>query len=254
VDAEEYRRMAQVESTHWWYASTRALLQQLLIERLPEGGRFLDVGGGTGATGAWLADRGQLVVADIEPSAVDSYRQHHTVAGAVAADLNALPFDAASFDAVLCVTVLCHRAVPSPVHAVGELARVLRPGGVLCLQEPGVRRLRRAHDRVTHTGRRFSRRDLAGLVVGAGLELERSTGAYSFLVPPAVVKMLLERDETSSDLDRNAGGLGGVLGTTAGIERRLLRRVDIPAGLSVVAVGRKPEGPGERHSGVRSSG
>ena len=239
MDADEYRRMAEVESTHWWYASTRALLQQLLADQLRPGGRFLDVGGGTGATGAWLAEHGDLVVADIEPFAVDSYRQHHTVTGAVASDLNALPFASESFDAVLCVTVLCHRAVPSPAHAVGELARVLRPGGVLCLQEPGVRRLRRAHDRVTHTGRRFSRRDLAGLVTGAGLELERSTGAYSFLVPPATVKTLLERGETSSDLDRNPGGLGGALAATARLERRLLRHVDLPAGLSVLAVGRR---------------
>jgi SAM-dependent methyltransferase len=246
MDADEYRRMAEVESTHWWYAATRTLLQQLLADRLRPGGRFLDVGGGTGATGAWLADHGELVVADIEPTAVDSYRQHHTVAGAVAADLNSLPFASASFDAVLCVTVLCHRAVPSPAHAVGELARVLRPGGLLCLQEPGVRRLRRAHDRVTHTGRRFSRRDLADLVVGAGLDLERSTGAYSFLVPPAAAKMLLERGETSSDLDRNPGGLGGALGATASVERRLLRHVDLPAGLSVLAVGRRSGGDTSR--------
>jgi SAM-dependent methyltransferase len=240
MDADEYRRMAEVESTHWWYASTRALLQQLLAGQLPAGGRFLDVGSGTGATGAWLADHGELVVADIEPLAVDWYRRHHTVSSTVVADLHELPFASASFDAVLCVTVLYHRSVPSPARAVGELARVLRPGGVLCLQEPGVRRLRRAHDRVTHTGRRFSRRDLASLVVGAGLDLERSTGAYSFLVPPAAAKMLLERGETASDLDRNPGGLGGALTATASVERRLLRRVDLPAGLSVLAVGRRP--------------
>jgi SAM-dependent methyltransferase len=157
----------------------------------------------------------------------------------VAADINHLPFAPASFDAVLCVTVLCHRSIASPARAVGELARVLRPGGVLCLQEPGVRRLRRAHDRVTHTGRRFSRRDLAGLVGEAGLQLERSTGAYSFLVPPAAAKTLVERGETSSDLDRNPGGLGGVLGAAAALERRVLQRLDLPFGLSVLAVARR---------------
>ena len=72
------------------------------------------------------------------------------------------------------------------------MARVLRPGGVLCLWEPGVRRLWRAHDRVTHTGRRFSRRDLARMVAENGLEVERSTGAYAYLVPPAAAKSLFE--------------------------------------------------------------
>jgi hypothetical protein len=52
------------------------------------------------------------------------------------------------------------------------------------------------------------------------------------------VKTLTERGDTSSDLDRHASGLGGVLGAAAATERRLLRHVSLPAGLSVVAVGR----------------
>ncbi len=79
-----------------------------------------------------------------------------------------LPLATGAFDAVVCVTVLCHRSIADPAAVVGELARVVRPGGVLCLWEPGVKRLDRAHDRVTHTGRRFSRRELAGYVTAPG--------------------------------------------------------------------------------------
>ena len=157
MELAEYRRMAEVEDAHWWYRSTRRLLQQLLDPHLPAGGRFLDLGCGTGATGAWLADRGELVGADFEPLALTLLRERHPGVAAAAADARALPFADASFDAALCVTVLCHRSIDSPAAVVGELARVVRPGGVVCLWEPGVRRLRRAHDRVTHTGRRFSR-------------------------------------------------------------------------------------------------
>ena len=239
MELDEYRRMAEVEERHWWYRSTRTLLQDLLGPRLANGGRFLDVGAGTGATGAWLAERGDLVASDVEPLALQLFREQHPALGLVGSDVNRLPFADASFDAVLCVTVLCHRSIPSPVRAVGELARVLRPGGVLCLWEPGVRRLHRAHDRVTHTARRFSRRDLAGLLTANGVTVERATGAYSFLVPAAAAKTVLERGETSSDLSRHASGLGGALGAAAALERRLLRRVSLPAGLSVVAVGRR---------------
>ena len=239
MELAEYRRMAEVEDVHWWYQSTRTLLQQLLGPLLPEGGRFLDVGCGTGATGAWLSDHGRLVGADFEPIALTLLRERHPDVAGAAADAAALPFADDSFDAALCVTVLCHRSIASPAAVVGELARVVRPGGVVGLWEPGVRRLRRAHDRVTHTGRRFSRRDLGGLLTANGLHVERSTGAYAFLVPAAALKTLLERGDTSSDLDRHAGGLGGVLGAVAGAERRALRRIDLPAGLSVVAVGKK---------------
>ena len=239
MELAEYRRMAEVEDVHWWYRSTRALLQQLLADSTGSGGRFLDVGCGTGATGGWLADRGDLVAVDFEREALTLFGERHDSIGLVAADAGRLPLATGAFDAVVCVTVLCHRSIADPAAVVRELARVVRPGGVLCLWEPGVKRLDRAHDRVTHTGRRFSRRELAGYVTGAGLTLERSTGAYSFLVPAAAAKTLVERGEVESDLDHHAGGLRGVLGGLASAERKVLRRVDLPFGLTVVAVGRK---------------
>ncbi len=132
------------------------------------GGRFLDVGAGTGATGAWLAEHGSLVASDFMPLALELNRERHEVPGQtldlVAADVTKLPFATGSFDLCLCVTVLCHQSIVDPAEAVRELARVVRPGGVVCLWEPGVRRLRRAHDRVTHSARRFSRRDLSELL------------------------------------------------------------------------------------------
>jgi hypothetical protein len=106
--------------------------------------------------------------------------------------------------------------------------------------EPGVRRLRRGHDAVTHTARRFSVGDMRRLAEGAGLEVVRATGAYSFLVPPAAVLALVERGEPQSDVGRNDTGMRGVLPALAGVERRLLRRVDIPFGLSAIVLARKP--------------
>lgn len=242
MELDEYRRMAEVEDSHWWYRATRALLRQLLEPLLPPHGTFLDLGAGTGATGAWLSERGRVVAADFEPLALTLNRERHPRTDVVVADACALPFADASLDAVLCVTVLCHRSITDPVDAVREMCRVLRPGGVVCLMEPGIRRLRRAHDRVTHTGRRFSRRDLVAVARAADLSIERATGAYSFLAPPAALKALTERGRTSSDLDRASTGLGGVLPAAAVFERRVLTRVDLPAGLSEILLGRRATG------------
>lgn len=239
MEMAEYRRMAETEETHWWYAATRSLLREVLGPQLSPGGTFLDVGAGTGATGAWLADVGTLVAVDFEYEALAMSRHRHPTQLPVAADAGELPIADASVDAVLCVTVLCHQSITSPTAVVREFARVVRPGGVVCLWEPGVRRLRRAHDRVTHTGRRFSRNDLARCATEAGLEVVRSTGAHSYLVPPAFVKSVLERGDVASDLDNHQGGLGGVLGATARCERALLRRTDLPFGLSVITLARR---------------
>ena len=81
----------------------------------------------------------------------------------------------------------------------------------------------------------------------AGLVVERCTGAYTFLLPPAVLLGWFERlrsgrgaGSPQSDVDRSPSGLGGVLGGLAAMERRVLRRTDLPGGLSVVAIARRP--------------
>jgi ubiquinone/menaquinone biosynthesis C-methylase UbiE len=49
------------------------------------------------------------------------------------ADAQALPFPDASFDTVVCTFALC--SIPDERRAVGEMIRVLRPGGLLLLAD-----------------------------------------------------------------------------------------------------------------------
>jgi hypothetical protein len=95
---------------------------------------------------------------------------------------------------------------------------------------------------VTHTARRFDLPTLRRLSTDAGLSVERATGAFTFLVPPAAALKVLERGKTSSDVGRNQSGVGGLFGRLASLERRVLRRRDLPFGLSAVVVASKPRG------------
>lgn len=117
---------------------------RFLVERVPGADRrVLDVAAGTGAVTALLAARGHRV------TAVDQSEQMLAAAARalrerglsdrvdlVRAEAEALPFDDASFDA-LTVTYLL-RYVADPAAALAELARVVRPGGVIASLEFGV--------------------------------------------------------------------------------------------------------------------
>jgi SAM-dependent methyltransferase len=116
------------------FTYSRMRLEQALAEHLPgtgDGLRALDVGCGTGHHMLALAARG-FDVAGVDGSRemLDAARLASPKAELHQADLAAVPFADASFDLILCIEVLRYLADPQP--CVGEMARVLRPGGV-CL-------------------------------------------------------------------------------------------------------------------------
>lgn len=91
---------------------------------VPAGGRWLDVGCGTGALTAAAREAGG-VVAGVDPSRGFVAGRRDVVVG----DARALPFRAGRFDAV--VSGLALNFVPDPARAVAECARVAAPGATV---------------------------------------------------------------------------------------------------------------------------
>lgn len=112
----------------------RDFLSPLIADPRLDGATVLDAGCGEGAHVAVLsalrAASPRLGVAlDIAMSGVrDARRQASTAWCGVHGDMSALPFAAASFDAVFSFGVL--HLTPSPRASLAELARVLKPGGL----------------------------------------------------------------------------------------------------------------------------
>jgi len=91
-------------------------------------GRVLDLGCGIGHSYRLLHPR-ETVGVDIDAAALAGQGRQTIVA-----DMRELPFGAEAFDAVLSVQSLEH--VPDPERVLGEVARVLRPGGVAVFVTP----------------------------------------------------------------------------------------------------------------------
>ena len=238
MEVEEYARIAAAEDDHWWYRNTRALMAELLQPWLGTDQRILDAGCGPGGNGAWLASHGRVIGVDLAQEALEFVRARRPATTPVLASAERLPFADGAFDVAVGITLLY--TVRDDVAALGELARVLRTGGALLLLEPAFASLRRAHDVTVHGLRRYRRHELAGLAERAGLRVQRSTYAYSFLAPPAAVLAVLERrgsqsaDDTGSDVERRA--LDRVFAPLAKAERRWLARRDVAVGTSAVVV------------------
>jgi demethylmenaquinone methyltransferase / 2-methoxy-6-polyprenyl-1,4-benzoquinol methylase len=113
--------------------------RRFLVSRLPrDGGHVLDVATGTGLVAAELVPRGFRVTGvDQSPEMLASARRRFGErVELVEASAEALPFEDASFDH-LTVTYLL-RYVEDPAATLVELARAVRPGGVVASLEFGV--------------------------------------------------------------------------------------------------------------------
>ena len=127
----------------WWSDDVRWVrtLKNLVPGRLTwfdrhidwQGRQVLDLGCAGGFMAEAMAARGANVTGiDPAAAAIEAARHHARGAGlSIGYDVGsgeALPYDAASFDAVVCVDVLEHVADLNKVLA--EVTRVLRPGGM----------------------------------------------------------------------------------------------------------------------------
>ena len=112
---------------------TRHVLARL---RLPAGALVADVACGDGATLSLLSRAGLLSVGvDVEPRAVALARRHAPV---VVGDAHALPLATGAYDVVLLECALSTFGDPST--ALAQVARVLRPGGLLAVTDVVLRR------------------------------------------------------------------------------------------------------------------
>jgi SAM-dependent methyltransferase len=245
LNPEEYRRMADLEGVQWWYVGMRRIARALLTPLLEAGGarprRLLDAGCGTGWNLQDLGIFGETHGVDLSPLAVITTRRRG--GRVIQGNLLGLPYANSSFDVVTSFDVLYHAWVPDDVQAVRELARVLKPGGLMLVKVPALKILWGAHDEAVHSRHRYTRGEVEDLLGRAGLRLVRSTYANSLLFPVLLLRRLLDRlfDRHGSDVALLPPLLEKIFRGLLGIEARLVGRFNLPLGASVFAVARKPD-------------
>ena len=242
MQSAEYYNLATVERTHWWYLGMAAIAADWLrqLPRVP-GGRILDVGCGTGEGLQWLAEFGCVYGLDRHPLALQLASRSDR-GPLVQADVGSLPFPDASFSIATAFDVLYHQAVADDGVALRDLARVLQPCGWLLLRVPAYDWLRGAHDKVVHTRRRYTRREVRSKLINAGFKPVRITYVNSLLLLPVLVWRLVQRMigcGCNSDVRQLPVWANGLLKAVLNLERSWLRRFNLPVGLSVLALARK---------------
>ncbi|WKZ39082.1 MAG: class I SAM-dependent methyltransferase [Anaerolineales bacterium] len=153
------------------------------VASLPVRGRLLDVGGGTGRVANAIRDLvDDVTIADVSFGMLKE--THPAALKPVCGYSESLPFADESFERVIMVDALHH--VVDHAHSAREMLRVLKPGGVLVIEEPDIRTF-----------------GVKLIAIAEKLLLMRS----HFLAPDQIVK-LFESGETST---KSADGTAWVI-------------------------------------------
>jgi SAM-dependent methyltransferase len=239
----ELRAMLHHDEHHWWYRGRRQVLRAVLDRLpLPCGARLLDAGCGSGRTLDELDGYGAATGLDISPVAVGYARArgHRDVrVGAV----EAMPFGDGCFDLATCLDVIEHTS--DDRATLGELRRVVRPGGLLVVTVPAHPALWSTHDEVNLHYRRYRRADLRDAATYAGWTVVSDTYFNSLLLGPAALVRWTRRLRSApagrSELDLTPTVLDRLLETPLAAEAALLARGGrVPLGLSLLVVLRRP--------------
>ncbi len=240
--------MYAAEDRLWWYLGLRENALALLgLDRAAGAGarRILDAGCGTGGMAARLTPFGTVVGIDLAKFAVAVCRERRGLAATAVASITELPFPDASFDLAVSMDVISDAGTGDDARALAELARVLRPGGRLCLNLPAYRWLAGEHDLAVETKRRYTRREVRALLRAAGFAPERLTYWNAALLPAVAAARALSRlrgrgaGEARSDVRVPPRPINRALLALVRAEGRLLRRIDLPAGSSILGVARR---------------
>jgi 2-polyprenyl-3-methyl-5-hydroxy-6-metoxy-1,4-benzoquinol methylase len=250
MNIEEYHKMHALESTYWWFRARRRMILTIVADVVQQhfaqrvgALRLVDVGCGTGMLMQDLQRYGTVTGLDFAPVAL-GYCRERGLANLVRANVEQIPLRSESVDFVTALDLIEH--VHDDHALTAEIWRILRPGGIALMTVPAHPVLWSAHDVALQHKRRYEKPAFRALVTGAGFELLRYSYMMMLIYPAAAGFRLVKRFAVQREAPPHTDEfplprwVNATLRTMVGAEAALLRRWNLPCGLSLMAVARKP--------------
>lgn len=238
MDRIVYDRMAEHDSTHWWYTARRDILHDYVARyaALPRDARILEIGCGTGHNLPMLQQFGEVDAIEIDDAAraIASQRLGKPVS---AAPLPELPgVERGAYDMVAVLDVVEH--IQDDVAALQAMKDCLRSGGKILIAVPAHQWMWSAHDVVNHHHRRYSKGTLVSAIRTAGLEPRKLGYFNSLLFPLAAAARIAGRLTGRDDSDDSPppGPVNTLFEAIFRAERHLVGRVPMTPGVSILTL------------------
>jgi SAM-dependent methyltransferase len=241
----EYEAMYGLEDYYWWFVARRALIEEILARETSgvSDARLLDVGCGTGSNLVVFGRDTRAVGVDLSTEALRFCRKRDIEAVALS-PVERLPFEDAAFDVVSALDMLEH--TDDDLVALAELRRVCKPGGLLVVTVPAYGFLWSEHDEALKHRRRYTAHELRNKMTVMGFEVERTSYFITTLFFPILAMRIAQglfkkSTHPKTSLRVLPRPINSLLVGVLAVERRMFRHINLPFGVSIVAMARPRE-------------
>ncbi len=246
MEKEEYYAMYTHEQSHWWYITLHHLVVQYVrrvYKKKKRPLRIFDLGCGTGGMMQKLAPYGMVEGLDVSADAI-ALAQKRGLHTALQGDANTWSPAAATYDVIISLDVLYHRAIHDEQAILQQCFTALRPGGMCVFNLPAFPLLSRQHDARVYGQRRYKRTDLCALVERAGFRVQVATyrlpHMFCLILCKKLFQYFLPQQAKQSDLATLLGVVNNFFLFLGAIENWLiLHHIRFSFGSSIFIIAKK---------------
>ncbi|NTW56042.1 MAG: class I SAM-dependent methyltransferase [Chlorobiaceae bacterium] len=238
MDRDVYNRMNELENRHWWFSARRDIISELISRIFPHDKeiKILEAGCGSGGNLRMLQKFGSVDAFELDIPSCDAAKKKSGIDIRHGVLPDEIPFIDERFDLIALFDVLEH--IEADARSLSVLADLLTTDGKILLTVPAFPAFWSRHDEKHHHFRRYTKQSLTDTARKADLKVIFSC-YFNYLLLPFVLASRgvkkLSRDE-SPDESLPPCWLNWLLRRIFALERYIIGKVNVPAGLSLVAV------------------
>lgn len=242
MNIDMYRIFFEIQRKHWWFVAKKTIVLDTIDRHLSKHAdtKVLDIGCGSGLMLNALEKFGETFGMDVSDDAIGFSKEIFNGKVEKGSLPDQIPYAENFFNLITALDVIEH--VDRDIDSLVAIRSRLVSGGKALITVPAYMFLWTSFDELNEHKRRYTLTELEFKLVQAGFTVEKISYFNTLLFPLVyVVRMLnkvLKRDG-AADLEIPGRPLNFLLGAIFGIEKYLLRIVNMPFGASVLAVARK---------------
>lgn len=232
-DPDAFVRLKECEANHFWFDVRRKWILDKISKYVPPPAGFIEIGCGTGNVSSFLSQKGYSVTGcDIFKEAIDLAWPNFTI---IKGSADNLPFEDNMFDVAGIFDVIEH--FDNDIDVIKESVRVTKKGGLIALTVPAREDLWSYVDEISYHKRRYTKEGLRLLFEKCGIKTILVEYIFmSLYLPMKIMRSFKTGNNEILHINPVLNLFAKIIFNT---ERILSRKVPLPIGTSIIAIGTK---------------